>query len=159
MKSNNSKKTIKAYNPIIEEDFILNKEISELNILLWDIGIMTLGSLIDKRRRRILFDFPIHDAERFINVVCKDHDNSIYQDIIISGGKDDWQYDIFVNDFNESINENDELQYSGPPELAFCMSIIFPSKYYTDLVGRVKEWQKEYISIDNYFKIKEKEEV
>jgi hypothetical protein len=53
MKSNSSKKTVKVFNPIFEVDYILNKEVSELNILLWDIGIMTLMSKLEKRYKRL----------------------------------------------------------------------------------------------------------
>jgi len=154
MKSNSLKKTVKVFNPIFEVDYILNKEVSELSILLWDIGIMTLMSKLEKRYKRFLFEFPIQDAEWFINVVCNDHEDQIYCDVIMSKSRSDWRYDIFVNDFNESINKEGEIEYSGPPDLSLCVSIRFPQKDYKGIISRIKKWKDLNGTVDEFAKLR-----
>jgi hypothetical protein len=68
----------------------------------------------------------------------------------MSDSKTDWQYEVCIDDFSEKINENDEIEVVGPPDLVINLSIRFPKKDYDEILSRVKKWKDLYGSIDEY---------
>lgn len=150
MEYSDEHETVEVFNPFCEEMINIDKDISDLISLLWGIGLMTHNSCQENKPGIIWIEFPFIDAERFINIICNEHEDSIYQDVIMSDSKTDWQYEVCIDDFSERINENDEIEVVGPPDLVINLSIIFPKKDYDEILSRVKKWKDLYGSINEY---------
>ena len=152
---------IEIYNPIFEENVKIDKGISELISLLWEVGLMTINSCQENKPGVMWITFPAFDAERFLNIICtkqfdsKGNFDSIYDGLSSWDSGPKWQFDAHVIDYSEVITEDDEIDYEGPPNLEFEISIRFPIKEYLNILKRVKKWKKEYSTLENYYKLTE----
>ena len=52
---------------------------------------------------------------------------------------DDWMYDVLIDDLSLVIR-NDEIDYDGPPEMSFRVSIRFPVSDYPEVLRRMSEY-------------------
>jgi hypothetical protein len=116
---------IEIYNPIFEETVKIDKGISELISLLWEVGLMTINSCQENKPGIMWITFPAFDAERFLNIICtkqfdsKGRFDSIYDGLSGWDSGPKWQLDVHVNDCSEFITDDDEIDFEGPPNFAF----------------------------------------
>lgn len=133
--------TVEIYNPFFKEKIQIDVAISELISLLWDIDIMTLNSCQENKPGIIWIEFPFFEADRFLNIICNKHFDSVYNGIMQNDIDSNWKFDVSVDDMSEYINEKDEIDVKGSPQITFNLSVRFPIKKYTMILNRVKKWK------------------
>ncbi|WP_347839603.1 hypothetical protein [uncultured Draconibacterium sp.] len=133
--------TVKVYNPEFHEFIEIDKEIAELIKALWEKGIVTYNSCQENKPGIIWIDFPYYDGETFLNILCSRHYDHIYESIVLANYQSEWRLDVVPNDLSEFINENDEVETEGPPEIVLSLSIRFPKKDYPEVLKRIKQWE------------------
>jgi hypothetical protein len=81
------------------------------------------------------------DVSPFLNFILgnRERDGLYYRANMQTESEDDWMYDVLIDDLSLVIR-NDEVDYDGPPEMGFRVSIRFPVSDYPEVLRRMSEF-------------------
>lgn len=81
------------------------------------------------------------DVSPFLNCIFgkRERDGLYYRAKMETESEDDWMYDIMIDDLSLVIRD-DEVDYDGPPDMGFRVSIRFPVSDYPEVLRRMSEF-------------------
>ena len=129
----------------------IDKKISELLKLIWNLDLYTLNSCQENKPGKIWIHFIDTDnAERFLKLILsKITDmkkyNYLYSRILNDHSFDEsllWEYDIILDDFRDAFDIKKESWYTDfnkPCDIGLSVSIRFPISDYKTLCDILKD--------------------
>lgn len=125
----------------------VDEGIAPLILEMWKAGITTFMSCENNNNEYnnlgdvMWVAVPEFDVSPFLNCILgnRERDGLYYRVIMETQTEDDWIYDVLIDDLSLVIR-NDEVDYDGPPNMGFTVSIRFPVADYPEVLRRMSEY-------------------
>jgi len=125
------------------DEVAIDAGIAPLISALWAHDVLTLNCCQENEPGIIWIEFMSpEDAEAFLQLAVpsrKGGRHSLYGRAYQYGWGNDWRYDVHLSDLAERMNPaTDEVEYGGPPDYHFSLSVRFPAADYPKILAHVR---------------------